>query len=99
MYLVDELNDDELEDVAERMHLVDAGRQVGQGAFLVGVDEHHEGVALARHILLALQEGQDQLGPVRNQKVKVLVDGVDSQHGVAPHVLVPVFQTRPDRRH
>ena len=69
--LVDELHDDQLEDVAERVDLLDAGAEVGERALLVGVDEHHEGVAATRHVLLALQERRDQLRRVRDQEVKV----------------------------
>ena len=61
--------------------------------------EHHEGVALARHVLLALEEGGDELGRVRHQEVEVLVDGEYGHDGVAAHVVVLVVETGLDRGH
>ena len=40
-------------------------------AHLVRVDEHHERVALARGVLLALQEVCNQLWRVRDQEVEI----------------------------
>ena len=42
---------------------------------LVGVYEHHEGVALARHVLLPFQVLRDQLRRIRDQEVKVPATG------------------------
>ena len=63
------------------------------------MDEHHEGVPLAAHVLLALEKVGDQLGRVRDEKVKVLVDGEDGHDGVAAHVGVPVLQAGADGGH
>lgn len=35
------------------------------------MDEHHEGVTLAGHVLLSLQEVGNQLWGIRDQEVKV----------------------------
>ena len=53
------------------MNLIDAGAEVVQGALLIHMDQHHEGVALARGILFLLKECVDQLRCVRNQEVKI----------------------------
>ena len=45
--LVYELYDDELQDVAEVLDLLNAGTEEVQGSVLVGVDQHHERVALS----------------------------------------------------
>ena len=63
------------------------------------MDEHHEGVSLARHVLFFLQEVGDQLGAVWDEEVKVSVDRVDGQHCIAANVRVPVFQTGLDCWH
>jgi len=63
------------------------------------VNEHHEGVALAAHVLLPLQEVGDDLGRVGHQEVEVLVDGEDGHDGVAAHVAVLVLEAGADRGH
>ena len=69
--LVDELHNDQLQDVPKGGDLVDAGAEVVQGPLLVGVDQHHEGVTLAWHVLLTLQEVVHQLGGIGDQVVVV----------------------------
>ena len=58
-------------------YLVDARAQVLQGLVLIRVDEHHERVPLTAGVLFCLQEAQHHFRSVRDQKVKVLVDGED----------------------
>ena len=53
--LADELEDDELQDIAPRGHLVEVLREVEDGALLGRVEEHEEGVALARDVCLGLE--------------------------------------------
>ncbi len=49
--------------------------------------------------LLPLQEVRHQLRGVRDEEVKVLVDGEDGEDGVPADVGVPVLEAGPDRRH
>lgn len=80
-------------------NLLDARAEIIEGAVLVGVDQHHEGVPLAAHVLLALEEIGDQLRRVGDEKVEVLVNGEDGHDGVSAHVGVPVLQAGADGGH
>lgn len=52
-YLVDKLDNDELENLVEGLDLVDATNQVLEGAVLVSMDQHHERIALAGWVLVS----------------------------------------------
>ena len=51
VYLVHKLDNNQLQNVVERLHLVDARRQVIQSSVLVNCDQHDEGISFARGIL------------------------------------------------
>ena len=65
----------------------------------VHVDEHNKGVPLARGILLPLEVRVYQLRGVRDEVVKVLVDGVDGKHRVPAYIGMAMFQTGPNGGH
>ena len=88
-----------LKDVSESVNLVDASGKVGEGSLLIGVDQHHEGVPLAAHVLLSVQEVRYQLRGVRDEEIKVLVDGEDGEDRVPADIGVPVLQTGADGGH
>lgn len=97
--LVDKLDNDELKNIAESIDLVDAAAEIVKGAILVGMNEHHEGVSLTRHILLALEEVSNDLRRVGHEEVEVLVDGEDGEDGIASHVRVLVLKALTNRGH
>ena len=70
-----------------------------RSTYLVGMDQHHEGVPFAAHILLTLQKVGDQLGRIRDEKVKVLKNGEDGKNCISPDVRVTVLKTGSDGRH
>ena len=88
---VHQLHNDQLEDVAEGVDLVNAAGQVLQCLVLIRMDEHHEGVPLAAGVLLSLKESQHDFRSVRDEEIEVLVDGENCQNGVTPDVRVAVF--------
>jgi len=88
-----------LQNIPERVHLLNTAAQVVERPLLVGVDEHHKGVSLAAHVLLTLQEVGYELGRIRHQEIKVLVDGENGHDCVAAYVAVLVLQAGADRRH
>mmetsp|Transcript_10832 Transcript_10832/g.28114 ORF Transcript_10832/g.28114 Transcript_10832/m.28114 type:complete len:938 (-) Transcript_10832:320-3133(-) len=98
-HLADELEHDELEQVAVVRDLLQVVREEGHGALLRAVEQHQERVALAGHVRLGVQQRVDQLGRVGHQPLEVAVDGVRRQNRRAPHVRVPVLEVRLDRRH
>ena len=63
------------------------------------MDQHHECIPLATHVLLPVQEVSNQLGCVGDEEVEVLIDGEDSEDGVPPDVAVPVLEAGADGRH
>jgi hypothetical protein len=52
---VDQLDDDQLQNVTEVLNLLDARAEEVQGPILVGVDQHHECVPFAWHVLKFIQ--------------------------------------------
>ena len=97
--LVDKLDNNKLKNIAESIDLVDAAAEIVKGAILVGMNEHHEGVSLTRHILLALEEVGNDLRRVGHEEVEVLVDGEDGEDGIASHVRVLVLKALTNRGH
>jgi hypothetical protein len=93
-HLVDKLDDDQLQDVTEGVDLFDAAAQVVQCSVLVGVYEHHECIALARHVLFALEKVRNQLWRIGNQKVEILEYREYGHDRIASDVTVFVFETR-----
>lgn len=79
----------------KRMHirqkntnLLNTATQIVQGPLLVDMQQHHESIALAGHVLFGLQEVAHQLRGIRDQELEVTVDREDGKHGVAAHVRV-----------
>ena len=62
---VHQFYNDQLQDLVEWVHLVDAAAKVVQSPLLVHMEQHHEGIPLAGWILLALKVPLDQLGSIR----------------------------------
>lgn len=98
-YLIDKFNNDQLQNITERIHLLNAAAEVIQSSLLVRMNQHHEGIPLAAHVLLPLQEVGDHLGRVRHQKVEVLVNGEHGHDSIATHIAVLVLETGPDAWH
>ena len=96
---VNKLDNNELQNVAKRVDLLNAAAQIIESAILVGVYEHHESVPLARHVLLALEKVSYYFWRVRHQKVEILVDGKYGHDGVSAHVVMLVFQAQAYRGH
>merc|ERR1719381_17519 len=67
--------------------------------FLDGVDQHHERIPFAAHVLLPVQEVGNQLRGIGDEKVKVLVDGEDCHDSITPDIGVPVLQASSDGWH
>ena len=61
-------------------------------ALLVGLEEHEEGVALARGVGLGLEHLLHQLWPIGEQVLEGLVDGGYGEHSVPAHKCVPVLK-------
>lgn len=50
-HFVDQFDDDQLQNVAEVLDLLNARAEEVQGSILICVDQHHEGVSFTRHVL------------------------------------------------
>mmetsp|Transcript_6423 Transcript_6423/g.12463 ORF Transcript_6423/g.12463 Transcript_6423/m.12463 type:complete len:1013 (-) Transcript_6423:147-3185(-) len=97
--LADELEHVELDDVAHTRNLVNDAELVLHRTLLIAVAQHHKGIALGRHVALAVDKVANDLGSIWHQVLEAPVGVVDAQHRVAPHVRVPVLQVGPQRRH
>lgn len=71
---VNKLDNDELQNVIERMNLVDASLEISKCPISIALDEHHERVSLARSIFLGSQILRHHLRRVRNQVREVIVN-------------------------
>jgi hypothetical protein len=83
---VDELDNNQLEDIVKRLHLIHTGGEIVESPLLVDCNQHHEGVALARCIPLLLEKVVDELGGIRDQVVMVFEDREHTEHRIPPNV-------------
>lgn len=57
------------------------------------MNEHNEGIPLARGILFSLEVRVHQLRGIGDEGVKVLVDGVNGEHSIPAYVGMAMLQT------
>lgn len=87
-----ECNDDQLQNVAEIVHLIQARRQIVGSTFLISVQQHQKCVTFARHVLLCVQETSDQLRAIGHQPLKVLAS-IKAKKATPSRQLAPKSRT------
>ena len=74
---------------------VEHGAEVCQSLVVVYARQGGKCISFTRWIILALEEGGDQVCCVGDQGGRVLVDGRHGEHCGLSHICVPVFEARP----
>jgi hypothetical protein len=75
-YLINKLYNDKLQYIPKAVHVVEARGEVAERTLLVGVQQHEESIAFARHVLLAFEEVGYQLRRIRNEELEVPNEGI-----------------------
>ena len=91
---VHQFDDDQWNDVAERIPLMDHTLKVIQRAFLFDVNEHEQRLASTRHVLFDIEEFADQFRRVGNERIELLLNGENGPKRIA----TPVGVTRDSRQ-
>lgn len=84
-YAADELKCGELEGFAPHWDVLDVIIEVSNGAILVRLAEHDESVALCGEIALLCEEFLDELWSVRDEKLKLLKNGMHGKDSITSH--------------